>query len=45
MEYLSFEKPIEELLIKLDKAKELGEESSIDVSKTVHDIEKKNRSY
>ena len=41
MEYLSFEKPIEELLIKLDKAKELGEESSIDVSKTVHDIEKK----
>ena len=41
MEYLSFEKLIEELLIKLDKAKELGEESSIDVSKTVDDIEKK----
>ena len=41
MEYLSFEKPIEELVIKLKKAKELGEESSIDVSKTVNDIEEK----
>ena len=41
MEYLSFEKPIEELFIKLEKAKELAEESSIDVSKTVHDIEEK----
>ncbi len=41
MEYLSFEKPIEELIIKLDKAKALGEEDSVDVSKTVRDIEKK----
>ena len=41
MEYLSFEKPIEELIIKLNKAKALGEEDSVDVSKTVKDIEKK----
>ena len=43
MEYLAFEKPIEELIIKLEKAKELGKEGSIDVSETVNDIEKKNR--
>jgi len=41
MEYLSFEKPIEELIIKLNKAKSLGEEDAVDVSKTVKDIEKK----
>lgn len=41
MEYLAFEKPIEELIIKLEKAKELGKEDSIDVSETVNDIEKK----
>ena len=41
MEYLAFEKPIEELIIKLEKAKELGNEGSIDVSETVNDIEKK----
>ena len=41
MEYLAFEKPIEELIIKLEKAKELGNEGSIDVSKTVMDIENK----
>ena len=40
MEYLAFEKPIEELIIKLEKAKELGNDSSVDVSKTVVDIEK-----
>ena len=40
MEYLAFEKPIEELIIKLEKAKELGKDGSIDVSKTVTDIEK-----
>lgn len=39
MEYLTFEKPIEELIKKLDKAKELGEGNSVDVSKTVSDIE------
>ena len=41
MEYLAFEKPIEELIIKLEKAKELAKEGSIDVSETVNDIEKK----
>ena len=41
MEYLAFEKPIEELIIKLEKAKELGKDDAVDVSKTVEDIEKK----
>ena len=40
MEYLAFEKPIEELIIKLEKAKELGNDDSVDISKTVADIEK-----
>ena len=40
MEYLAFEKPIEELIIKLEKAKELGNDGSVDISKTVVDIEK-----
>ena len=39
MDYLAFEKPIEELVIKLEKAKELGKDGSVDVSKTVADIE------
>ena len=41
MDYLAFEKPIEELIIKLEKAKELGTDGSVDVSKTVGDIESK----
>ena len=41
MDYLAFEKPIEELIIKLEKAKELGIDGSVDVSKTVGDIESK----
>ena len=41
MEYLSFEKPIEELILKLEKAKELAKDQSLDVSKTIEDIEKK----
>ena len=41
MEYLEFEKPIEELIIKLEKAKEIAEEGSVDVSKTIIDINKK----
>ena len=44
MDYLAFEKPIEELIIKLEKAKELGKDGSIDVSKTVTDIETKIKS-
>jgi acetyl-CoA carboxylase carboxyl transferase subunit alpha len=39
MDYLAFEKPIEELVNKLEKAKELGKDGSVDVSKTVADIE------
>jgi acetyl-CoA carboxylase carboxyl transferase subunit alpha len=39
MSYLAFEKPIEELVNKLEKAKELGKDGSVDVSKTVADIE------
>jgi len=41
MDYLAFEKPIEELIIKLEKAKELGADGSVDVSKTVGGIESK----
>ena len=41
MDYLAFEKPIEELIIKLKKAKELDTDGSIDISKTVIDIESK----
>ena len=39
MDYLAFEKPIEELIIKLEQAKELGKDESVDVSKTISDIE------
>ena len=39
MDYLDFEKPIEELEIKLKKALELGKDDSVNVSKTVSDIE------
>ena len=39
MEYLTFEKPIEELIIKLEKAKELGADGAVDVRKTISDIE------
>lgn len=38
MDYLAFEKPIEELIIKLEKAKELASDGEIDVKKTISDI-------
>ena len=41
MDYLEFEKPIEELIIKLEKAEELSKEESVDVTKTIKDLEKK----
>ena len=44
MEYLDFEKPIEELVEKLDQAKHIGEEGDIDVSKTISELEKKMKS-
>jgi len=44
MDYLDFEKPIEDLVEKLDQAKHIGEEGDIDVSKTISELEKKMKS-
>ena len=41
MEYLSFEKPIEELEIQLTKALELADDTGVDMAKTIEDIRKK----
>lgn len=41
MEYLDFEKPIEELEEQLKKTKSLEEETQVDMSKTIREIEKK----
>ncbi|MBT5859462.1 MAG: acetyl-CoA carboxylase carboxyltransferase subunit alpha, partial [Flavobacteriales bacterium] len=41
MDYLEFEKPIEDLIEKLNQAKELGEEGGVDVSKIVSELERK----
>lgn len=41
MQYLEFEKPLEELNNKLTQAKELADIDNVDVSKTVRDIERK----
>lgn len=41
MDYLSFEKPIEELENQLSKALELAEETGVDMAKTITDIRKK----
>jgi acetyl-CoA carboxylase carboxyl transferase subunit alpha len=41
MNYLEFEKPIENLVKDLEKAKEVGEKSGVDISKTVEDLEEK----
>ncbi len=41
MEYLDFELPIQELQEQLDKCKNIGEESEIDVTETCRQIEKK----
>ena len=38
MEYLNFEKPIEELMTQLNKAKELGGEG-VDVKQAISDLE------
>ena len=40
MEYLDFEKPIEDLIDKLKKAQELGEDNAVDVSQTIDDLNK-----
>ena len=41
MEYLEFEKPIQELIQQIEKAKELSNESEVDVSPTLKNLEKK----
>ena len=45
MEYLEFEKPLEDLVLQMDKAKELSKESAVDVSATIKDLEKKLEKY
>ena len=41
MEYLDFEKPIEDLINKINQAEELGREGKIDISSTISKLEKK----
>ncbi|MCB0397817.1 MAG: acetyl-CoA carboxylase carboxyl transferase subunit alpha, partial [Flavobacteriales bacterium] len=41
MIYLDFEKPIEELVIQLEKTREINKESKVDVKETVKRLEKK----
>ena len=44
MEYLDFEKPIEDLIEKLNQTILLGKEGEVDVSSTVTELEKKIKS-
>ncbi len=41
MNYLDFEKPIAELFEQLEKIKQVGEKSGVDISKTISEIEEK----
>lgn len=41
MDYLAFEKPIEELTLQLEKAQGLAEETGVDMSKSVEELQKK----
>ena len=41
MDYLSFEKPIEELEVQLSKALELADETGVDMAKSIDDIRQK----
>lgn len=41
MEFLDFEKPIEDIIAQINQAKELGETGNIDIDKTVKDLNKK----
>ena len=41
MEYLKFEKPLEELILQMEKVQELNNENEVDISTTVKDLEKK----
>jgi acetyl-CoA carboxylase carboxyl transferase subunit alpha len=40
MEYLDFEKPIQELELQVAKARQIAEESNIDMNKTIRELEK-----
>ena len=40
MDYLAFEKPIEELTLQLEKAQGLAEETGVDMSKSVEELQK-----
>ena len=40
MEYLKFEKPLEELILQMEKAQKLSNENEVDVSATIKDLEK-----
>ena len=35
MEYLEFEKPLEEIVMQIEKAEELSNEGNVDVSNTI----------
>ena len=41
MEYLEFEKPLEELMLQMEQVQELKNENEVDISTTVKDLEKK----
>ena len=41
MEYLEFEKPLEELILQMEKAQELKNENEVDISTIVKDLDKK----
>ena len=41
MEYLEFEKPIEEIILQIEKAEALSDEGDVDVSITLKDLQKK----
>jgi acetyl-CoA carboxylase carboxyl transferase subunit alpha len=44
MEYLDFEKPIQELELQVTKARQIAEESNIDMNKTIRELEKQIKS-
>ena len=41
MEYLEFEKPLEELMLQMQKTHDLSKEGDLDVKNTIKEIEKK----
>lgn len=41
MQYLDFEKPLETLILEIEKIKEVGEKTKVDVSSAVKELNKK----